>query len=231
MDRLALILALVVLLTPAASAGEGLAPADTRYPLRAQCALNLLDVGCGIQAFVLAHSGTFPSKLADAFRVDTASGNWRALICPATGPRFTDTGLIPSYAYLNLSPGRKDSDSAEDNTDILVFDREPVHEGGRNVLLADRRTVEYLTETEFQNRLAAQAAKWQKRSATQEVPSDDFIPLDRDQITGYQRAHVSFLHSMHFTIIAVLLAAIALVSALLIMHSRRKKAPAGGIRN
>jgi hypothetical protein len=219
-------LALMCAVASAAAPREGVAPSMTQFPERARCGVNLIDVGKAIQAYVFARGGNFPSRLSEVFAVDTEVAGWQSLICPAGEPKFTESALAPSYAYENLS----DRKAPDDKTDILVFDRAPVHEGGRNVLLADLETVRYLTEADFQQQFAAQKARWEKQgrkfSIVGEKNDDDYIPLSAEQIQAYERSRRSFWQSPHLKIVAALVVAMGLVSALLIAHKRKHRSQA-----
>ena len=178
MIRLPVALAFACVLGAAGPVQQEHRPEQTRYPLRARCALNLIELSQWLQTFAMARDGMLPAKLSEVF-VDTSGGKWRCLVCPGTKAALVEGGLYPSYAYVNVTPGGRKLEIEQE--DILAFDAEPVHQGGRNVLFSKDMEVRYLEESEFQERLAEQRAKWEKRDKKLEVVRQDLIPLDESQ--------------------------------------------------
>ncbi len=198
---------------------QGPSPEETRYPLRARCAMNLLEVGEWLQIFALAKNGALPSKLSEAF-VDTSGANWRCLVCPADAPEPVEGGFYTSYAYVNVAPGGRKL--RENGKDILAFDAQPVHQGGRNVLFSNME-VRYLKEPEFQKLLAEERARFLKRGKTLEIVRQDFIPLTETQLRNFKPSGQSFLGSVHFKITAAIVLAIGVVLVLLAMLRRKRR--------
>jgi len=215
----AAVLAIALGALPGGPLAEGPAPAETRHPLRARCALNLLDIGKALQTFALARDGMLPARLSELF-VDTAGDRWRPLVCPATAPTPVEGGLYCTYAYVHAAPDGREL--RPDARDVLAFDAEPLHQNGRNVLFSDMQ-VEYVPETDFQKLLAAERAKWQERGKTLDIVRDDFIPLTKEQLAALAASRRSFVQSFHFRVALALVLAIAAVAALLVHRSRRAR--------
>ncbi len=212
---------LICLLASRSIAQQGYRPEETRYPLRARCAINLIEIGKHIQLFTLAREGILPSKLSEVF-VDTSKGWWRCLVCPSAKPAIVEGGFYTSYAYVNVTPdGRKIEDCGED---ILVFDAEPAHQNGRNVLFTNMK-VKYLEEPDFQKLLAKQRAKWEMQGKKLEIVRQDFIPLDETQLRNLNHERRSFFSSVHSKIALAIMLAIAVVAAFLVLKLRKRRTP------
>ncbi len=232
--RTSILLLTLALTSPAALAAEpGVAPEATRFPERAECGVNLLNISAALQAFAAAHDGALPSKLSEAF-AGAERTELQNLICPAARPRVTEGGFHPSYAYVNITPGGRKL--APDAEDILAFDLAPVHEGGHNVLLTTMRAV-YMEEVDFLSALDEQRARWEKLGKKVEIISQDLIPLadgdplparpDIDPAANTDRWD-AFVASAHFKIAVVVLIAIGFVLLLLVLQSRKTPAGSGG---
>ena len=199
--------------------------------VRARCVMNLVEIGTEILAYAQKTGGTLPSKLSEAF-ADKIKEKGSCLTCPAVRPAITAGGFFPSYAYVNVVPGRRKLADAEG--DILVFDSEPVHDGGRNVLLSDaeeegRFRVKYLPEADFQKMLADQTARWEGKGKKLEIVRRDLLPLEGLQLETSEkpgRTARGFFASFHFKvalIIIVTIAAVVVLLALLAMQGRKPK--------
>lgn len=237
MKRGLLLLLVLYLLAPQASAAD--AAAITSEPAglgeaesprrRTECALNLAEISKRLHAFAVAHNGALPSKLSEAY-VGTSASALGELICPSARPHVVPGGFYPAYAYVNILPGGQTTQ--KDTADILVFDREPVHDGGRNVLLADLETVAYMKETELQSALAEQQRRCQAEGKEFVVVQDDFIPLrdPRDLQPGgaMGTSRHSFFASVHFKIAAALVLAIAAIAVVLVLRRRERSRTAAG---
>ena len=203
-----------------AAAGESNAPEQTQFPERARCGLNLVEIGKRLQTCVAEHGGEFPSKLSQVF-IDLPTSDWGLLTCPAAAPAVVEGGFYPSYSYVAMTPeARRSSDGGED---IVAFDSAAVHEGGRNVLLSDLATVQYLAEAEFEKRMAEQRARWEARGRKLDVIAQDLMPLR-------ERTGRPFFGSVHFKIVATLLIAIAVVLVLLALQARKRGGTPGAGR-
>lgn len=230
----------------------GTAPADTRYPLRAECAVNLLEIGKWIRTYRLARDGQYPPRLSAVFdQPGTPADDLRALLCPAAERQVDRDRLVPAYAYVHVKtpskplpagepppepePPADEDESGNDEAEpeatdreepeaeepfMLVFDAEPVHQAGRNVLFSDLRT-RYLPESEFQVRLAEQKDRWDREGREYEIVWEDAIPLTEEQYAGLRTGGPRLLRSPHFVITVGLLIAIAVV--LLALAALKKK--------
>ncbi len=207
--------------SPALLLGEEHRPEHTQYPLRAQCALNLMEAGKYLQVFALARDGMLPSRLSEAF-ADASDGSWRCLVCPADKLAVTQAGLRPSYAYAHIAPGGRKADDGEE--DILMFDAQPVHEGGRNVLFSDMKAVRYLSEADFQKLLAEQAAKWREQGKRLEIVSEERIPLSERDRQALGREGRTGRDALYFGIVLGIVALILVVVLLLVLQSQKRRA-------
>lgn len=224
MRTLPLLAAFVCIALTAVAAEEGVAPEGTLYPERAQCGVNLLELGARLRQFAAAHDGALPSKLSEAF-ADKDPAPLRGLICPAARPAVTNGGFYPAYAYVNITPGGRRIEG--ESEDILAFDAEAVHEDGRNVLLTTMRVV-YMKDADFQKALNAERARWEKAGKRMEIVDDDLIPLaDPDALSASPEAESgglsAFLASAHFKIVVVLVVAIGIILVLLVLRSRKSE--------
>jgi hypothetical protein len=204
----------IALLSSLAATPESVehSPGRTLYPDRAQCALNLLEVGRRLASYAGGHGGELPPKLSDAF-TDADPKTLGCLACPGMAPMVFTGGFRVSYAYVRPKQGRLTRQEAGD--DILVFDLEPVHEGGRNVLFANLE-VKHFEEAEFDRLLSDQRDRWTKRGRTLEVVRHDVIPLqDEDAIGTAVGEHGPGGGSRHLRLAAILVAAILAVGLLL----------------
>ncbi|MFH1731820.1 MAG: hypothetical protein ABIF82_09245 [Planctomycetota bacterium] len=226
LKNVAIALGLICSLVAAGPPQDGQAPEDTRYPDRARCAMNLIELSARLGAFAAAHGGALPSKLSEAL-TGTDPERWRCLICPGARPAVVRGGFHPSYVYLNITPGgRKLETGAED---IVAFDSGPVHQDGRNVLLSTMDVV-YLSEAEFQTKLAAERQKWERAGKKVEFVRQDFIPLDDAQAEAMREDSAArpsggwraLTGSVHFKIAVVLVIAIGVVAVLLALQARKR---------
>jgi len=217
MNRLLLSLLLAGGLLAAGPAPKGPGPEDTLYPERAECAVNLARIAKRLKVFALANEGRLPRKLSDAF-VDTSGEELRCLRCPAALPAVVQGGFYPSYAYVLPPDGQPDAEAQ----DILVFDGAAVHEDGRNVLLSDLETIQYVAEAEFQKALEEQRGRWEKAGKEFTIVRQDFIPLTVAQRGGFENTGRSFFRSTHFKICALLVLAMGVVIVLLALRSRKR---------
>ena len=224
MRTLPLLVTLVLTTQIAFAVEDGIAPKATRYPERAECGINLLQVSARLLQFAAAHDGALPSKLSDAF-AGAEPAELRHLICPAARPNITNGKFCTSYAYVNITPGGRKIDA--DAEDILAFDMEPVHEGGRNVLLTTMRAV-YMEETDFQKALVEQREKWEKLGKNMEIVTQDLFPLaDEEALPAASDSEAApgglsaFVASAHFKIAIVILIAIGIVLLLLVLQSKK----------
>jgi len=188
--------------------------------VRTRCAMNLIEIGTQILGYAQRTGGQLPSKLSEAF-AGKIKEKGSCLTCPAMRPAITVGGFFPSYAYVNVVPGPRNLADAEG--DILVFDSEPVHDGGRNVLLSDadeggRFRVKYLKEADFQKMLAEQRKRWEQRGKKLEIVRQDLLPLDGLQPETSEepgRTARGFFASFHFK--AALIIVIMIVGAALLL--------------
>ena len=219
MRRLVAILVAAVALTGTGSAGETSPPkhtapeivpppdvsqllkehqlGPTQFPLRDQCAMNLIELGKYARTYALAKNGKLPRRLEDA-ALHHAASMYEHATCPASKSPYVYVDVVPD--------GRTVQDGPED---FLAFDAEPAHQGGRCVLLANG-DVSYLAEEEFQRRWAEQQEKWSARGQTlEQVP----VRAERPSVWG----------SMHFRIALAIALAIGIVVVLHILYSRSRK--------
>jgi len=192
---------------------------------RAQCAVNLIEIGRRIDAYAGSHDGALPNGLSELFAGEGPSV-LRTLVCPAARPAVAKGGFYPSYLYV-----RTKSDGTLDvaDDDVLAFDAEPVHEDGHNALLVKGEVV-YLSRTAMRARLAEQRERWGKLGHELELAAPDLVPLDeeglgivRERTGGPAGRWGAFFASGHFKIIVALVIAIGLVGVLLV-RQRRKQA-------
>ena len=191
---------------------------------RAQCAVNLIEIGRRINAYAAAHDGALPDGLTELFAGEGPSA-LRTLVCPAARPAVAKGGFYPSYLYVRTKSDGK-LEVADD--DVLAFDAEPVHEDGHNALLAKGEVV-YLSRTALRARLAEQRERWAKLGHELELAAPDLVPLDeagldtiRERTGGKASRWDAFFASGHFKIIVVLLLAIGLVGVLLVLQRRKQ---------
>ena len=226
LKNVAIALGLACSLVAAAPPQDGQAPEDTRYPDRARCAMNLIELSARLGAFAAAHDGALPSKLSEAL-TGTDPDRWRCLICPAARPAVVKGGFHPSYVYLNITPGGRKLDAGAE--DVVAFDSWPVHQDGRNVLLSTMEVV-YLGEAEFQTKLAAARQNWEKLGKKVEFVRQDFIPLDDAQVEAMREDSAAkpsggwsaLTGSVYFKITAVIVIAIGVVVVLLALQARKR---------
>lgn len=190
----------------------GAAPKDTKYPQRAECALKLMHTGKVLKTFVLAR-GQMPKKLADAHQPDLSSAGWEHLICPAGKADWSSEGFTASYSYFSVAIEKIKSG------DIIVFDSEPCHEGGRNALLSDLEAVVFFPEAEFQKKLGEQKARHDSEKVSYEISANDLIIVPASERPPSPAQKV--LASGYFQICAALAAAI--IAVLVIMSARKKQ--------
>ncbi len=107
-----------------------------------------------------------------------------------------------------------------------------MHDGGRNVLLADLETVAHMREAEFQTALAEQRRRWEAQGKQLVIVQDDFIPLEEplDLRSGGKSGggRRSFFASAHFKVAATLVLAIAAVAVVLVLRCRERDRAATG---
>lgn len=190
--------------------------------LRTECAVNLVEMGKRLHAFAVTRGGVLPSKLSEAY-IGTSKSVLGELVCPSARPDVVPGGFRPAYACVNVAPGGWAMQ--ERTADIFVFDREPVHDGGRNVLLADLETVVYMKEADFQAALVEQQRRWKLKDKELLVIEHDFIPLKdplarRPAVSG--RTWHSFFASVHFKIATTLMLAIATITIILLLRKRER---------
>lgn len=227
LKNVAIAIGLICSLVAAAPPQDGQAPGDTRYPDRARCAMNLIELSARLGAFAAAHDGALPSKLSETL-TGADPGRWRCLICPAARPAIVTGGFHPSYVYLGITPGGRKLDTGSE--DILAFDSRPVHQDGRNVLLSTMEVV-YLGEAEFQTKLAAERQKWEKLGKKVEFVRRDFIPLGDAQARAMREDSAAkssgrwsaLTGSVYFKITAVIVIAIGVVALLLALQARKRR--------
>ncbi len=228
-------------------------PEETRYPHRARCALNLLEIGQRVQTYVLARDGEYPPALSAVFALPGTTGEeMQSLICPAARRRVSRDELVTNYAYVHLKtppelpplsgpedePDEPDENEPDDpNADehneadefepfIMVFDADPVHQQGRNVLFSDLE-VEYMPEAEFQALLAEQRYRFEREGREYEIVWEDSIALTEQQYRALRRPAPFHLRSPHFLITLGLLAAIAGVLLALAALKKKQQAESG----
>lgn len=195
----------------------GAAPDETRFPHRAACAVHLLDVGKVLATYALAHDGALPEKLSVPYIVDMSSAGWTNLICPAKVPPLVNGGFYPSYVYVFIE-GRK---AAAEPDSIVAFDSEPLHEGGRNVLMGDLQNVRYLSESDFQAFLAAEQARVAATGKKLVLVTDDFVQLTQKEQSVLDRQDKSLFQSAYFKLtLGIVVAIIATLIALFITRRR-----------
>ncbi len=208
----------------AEESSEPAALADTEPShLRTECALNLVEMSKRLNAFALTRNGGLPSKLSEAY-IGAPRSALGELVCPSAKPDVVPGGFHPSYAYVNIVPGGWALQGK--TADILVFDREPVHDGGRNVLLADLETVVHMKEADFQAALAEQQKRWKAQDKELVVVQDDFIPLrdplDLRPVGAPSRSWRSLFSSIYFKVAATLVLAIAAIVMILLLRERER---------
>ncbi len=105
-----------------------------RYGL--ECSSNLKAIGGVLTARGARKKLQTPPSLESI--AGPRGARRRCFVCPATGSKL-DPGVFPrDYDSLMERAGRSVSLSGLDGSQIpLVWDREPVHDGKRNVLFAD----------------------------------------------------------------------------------------------
>ncbi len=225
-------------------------PEETRYPHRARCALNLLEIGQRVQTYVLARDGEYPPALSAVFALPGTTGEeMQSLICPAARRRVSRDELVTNYAYVHLKtppelpplsgpedepdesnadepdePDADEPDAAEEfEPFIMVFDADPVHQQGRNVLFSDLE-LQYMPEAEFQALLAEQSHRFEREGRQYEIVWEDSIALTEQQYRALRRPAPFHLRSPHFLITLGLLAAIAGVLLALASLKKRQQA-------
>jgi|GEM_PF-3355728 len=228
MNRTLVAVCLALLLPAGALAQEsqeGFAPEETARPLRAGCAMNLLEIARMLQLHATARDGAFPSRLSELF-TDVSGGNSRCLVCPAASPQVVEGGFRPSYSYVEVTPGGRNIADGPD--DIVAFDADPVHEGGRNVLFSNF-DVAYMKDADFWKMLLRQEQEWNARGKTLNVVLDDFLPLSAGELSTLTagNASSSFFDSVHFRIALLLALAIIALAAYLVILSRKRKSATG----
>ena len=202
---------------------EGLAPEETARPLRAGCAMNLLEIAKMLELYATARDGAFPSRLSELF-TEVSGGNSRCLVCPAASPQVVEGGFRPSYAYVDVVPGGRNIADGPD--DIVAFDAEPVHEGGRNVLFSNF-DVEYMKDADFWETLTRQEEQWKEQGKTLNVVLDDLLPLTAGELRAMKAGATPFFDSVHFKIALLLVLAIIVLAAYLVILSLKRKSAAG----
>ena len=232
-------------------------PEETRYPHRARCALNLLEIGQRVQTYVLARDGEYPPALSAVFALPGTTGEeMQSLICPAARRQVSRDELVTNYAYVHLKtppelpplpgpegepdepdaddpdePDEQDEPDEPDEPDeaeefepfMMVFDAEPVHQQGRNVLFSDLE-LQYMPEAEFQALLAEQSHRFEREGREYEIVWEDSIALTEQQYRALRRPAPFHLRSPHFLITLGLLAAIAGVLLALASLKKRQQA-------
>jgi hypothetical protein len=191
--------------------GPAPTPDETRFPERAACAMNLLDIGVRLLQYAGEHEGQLPAKLSDAFGAELKAEGGR-LVCPSARPQVVPGGYSPSYGYV-AAPGKRLLEA--DPPVMLVFDGEPVHQDGRNVLSSNGE-VEFLAEEVFQKRLAEQLATL--GNGAKVVREEDVIPLTAEEMAR-SRGRGGPTWQPYATI--ALTAGIVIVVLLLALRSKR----------
>jgi prepilin-type processing-associated H-X9-DG protein len=194
--------------------GPGPAPEQTQFPKRAACAQNLLQIGVRLLMWSKDHDGQLPTRLSDVFgeSLKTEGG---LLVCPAAQPQVVPGGFSPSYGYV-VAPGRRLFDAKPPL--MLVFDGEPVHQGGRNVLFTDG-DVQYIADDIFQKKLTEQLATLGEGAKV--IREEDVIPLAPDEVGPRWRKRGLTWHAYAT---AALTAGILVIVILLAVRSSRRHA-------
>ena len=114
----------------------------------AVCWNNLRQIGLGMAMYTTDHEDAWPDSLEDLVTAGYFDSD-EVFTCPVQldSEDFGEDS-VSGYEYRKPPAGAGESC-------MVVYDRQPAHRGGRNVLFVDAH-IEWLPEEEFQRRLAEQ---------------------------------------------------------------------------